>query len=124
MTAIPQRSFAGGELTPSLYARVDINKYNFGLRQLRNFMVMRHGGATNRPGTVFIGEVKDSSKTIRFIPFIFNSDQTYVLEFGDLYMRIFRQGGRVIATDIAPWNIATPYEIGDMVTLLGYNWYC
>ena len=96
MTTFSQKSFSGGEISPSLYARVDQVKYANGLKTCRNSMVMRHGGTTNRPGTVFVAEVKDSSKTVRFIPFIFNSDQTYVLEFGDQYMRVLRNGAQVV----------------------------
>lgn len=96
MTTFSQKSFSGGEISPSLYARVDQVKYANGLKTCRNSMVMRHGGTTNRPGTVFVAEVKDSSKTVRFIPFIFNSDQTYVLEFGDQYMRVIRNGAQVV----------------------------
>jgi hypothetical protein len=54
--------------------------------------VMRHGGAQNRPGTEFICEVSDSSAVTRLIPFIFNADQTYILEFGNLYMRVIKDG--------------------------------
>lgn len=90
MSVIVQRSFATGEITPSLYARIDIARYLTSLRTCRNYQVMKYGGAQNRAGTGFIGEVKDSSKTVRLIPFIFNSDQTYVLEFGDQYMRVIR----------------------------------
>lgn len=92
MSTIIQRSFAGGEITPALYARVDTAKYAAGLRTCRNFLVMRHGGAQNRAGSVFVQEVKDSTKTVRLIPFIFNADQTYVLEFGDQYMRVIKDG--------------------------------
>lgn len=56
---------------------------------------MRHGGATNRPGTKFVCEVNDSSKVVRLIPFVFNSTQTYILEFGDEYMRVIRNGAQV-----------------------------
>lgn len=95
MTTMIQRSFSGGELTPALYARVDEVKYATGARTLRNLMVMRHGGAQNRPGTGFIGEVKDSTKTVAFIPFIFNASQTYMLEFGDFYMRVYKNGAQL-----------------------------
>lgn len=61
-------------------------------------MVKRHGGAQNRPGTVFVAEVKDSSKTVRLLPFIFNTEQTYILEFGDQYMRVIRDGAQVTET--------------------------
>lgn len=92
MATLIQRSFAGGELAPSLYARVDTTKYANGLRTCRNMMVMRHGGTQNRPGTTFVCEVKDSTKTVRLIPFVFNTSQTYVLEFGDEYMRVIKNG--------------------------------
>lgn len=92
MSTFSQRSFAGGEIAPALYARVDTTKYQTGLRTLRNFILMRHGGAQTRPGTKFIGEVKDSTKVVRLIKFVFNTAQTYVLEFGDQYMRVIRDG--------------------------------
>jgi hypothetical protein len=92
MPTVVQRSFSGGEISPSLYARVDAAKYASGLRTLRNFFTMRHGGAENRPGFKFIKEVKDSSKEVRLVEFIFNDEQTYVLEFGDQYIRFFKNG--------------------------------
>ncbi len=92
MSILSQRSLAGGELAPALYARTDIQKYQIGLRTLRNFFVKKHGGASNRAGTQFIGEVNDSTKTVRLIPFEFNSEQTYILEFGDEYIRVIHDG--------------------------------
>jgi hypothetical protein len=101
VTTFAQRSFSSGEISPSLYARVDQVKYATGLRVCRNFIVMRHGGVSNRPGTKFVGEVKDSSKSVRLIPFIFNAAQTYVLEFGDLYMRVHQNGAQVLEGSVA-----------------------
>lgn len=92
MSTLIQRSFSGGEISPALYARVDTAKYASGLRTCRNMMIMRHGGAQNRSGSTFVCEVKDSTKTVRLIPFVFNSSQTYVLEFGDEYMRVIKDG--------------------------------
>ena len=100
MSSVKQPSFSGGEIAPALYARTDQVKYATGLRTCRNFIVMRHGGATNRPGTTFRGEVKTSADVARLIPFIFNSDQTYVLEFGDLYMRVYKDGAQVTDLDL------------------------
>jgi hypothetical protein len=102
VTKFAQRNFAGGEIAPALYARCDTVKFATGLRTLRNFLIMRHGGAANRPGTEFVCETKDSSKTIRLIPFCFNSDQTYILEFGNQYMRVIRDGAQLTQT---PQNI-------------------
>lgn len=92
MSTLIQRSFSSGEIASSLYARVDLTKYATGLKACRNFIVQKHGGAANRSGTKFIGEVKDSTKTVRLLDFVFNDEQTYILEFGDEYMRVIRDG--------------------------------
>jgi hypothetical protein len=90
-----QFNFAAGEIAPVLYGRVDQSRYASGLRTCRNAMVMRHGGVQSRAGTTWIAEVKDSSTAVRLIPFVFNSAQTYVLEFGNLYMRVHKAGAPV-----------------------------
>lgn len=99
MTTYAQRSFAGGEIAPALYGRVDTVKYATGLKKCRNFFVMRHGGVASRPGTSFVAEVSDSSKTMKYIPFVYNSEQTYALVFGDQYMRIIKNGAQVLEAD-------------------------
>jgi hypothetical protein len=124
MTAIVQRSFSGGEITPSLYGRVDTTKYATGLRTCRNFTIMRHGGASNRPGFEFIAEIKNSSNTVAIIPFIFNSDQTYVLEFGPSYMRVHRNGSPVEVSGVSAYAGGTAYAIGALVSSSGVNYYC
>jgi hypothetical protein len=98
MSTLIQRTFTGGELAPALYARVDTVKYVTGAKTIKNFIVMKHGGVINRPGTSFICELKDSSKTVRLLPFVFNTDQTYVLEVGDGYIRIIRSASQVTST--------------------------
>lgn len=92
MATLSQRSFSGGEIAPALYARVDTAKYAYGLRTCRNAYVMKHGGAANRPGTEFVGEIADPTEKGRLIPFIFNSDQTYDLEFSGGFMRVIKDG--------------------------------
>lgn len=120
MATTRQLSFASGEIAPALHSRVDLTKYATGLRTCLNWIVMRHGGVTNRPGTGFVAEVNDSSKTVRPIPFIFNSDQTYVLEFGDLYMRVHRNGAQLTETaqDITGATQADPC----VITLAGHGY--
>jgi len=113
-----QPSFSGGELAPSLHARVDLAKYAVGLKTCRNFMVQAHGGVANRAGTKFIVETKDSTKTTRLIPFEFNTEQTYILEFGDLKMRVIKDGGQVLTgSPAAPVEITTPYAHTDLANL-------
>lgn len=86
-------NFTSGELSPKLEGRTDLDKYFNGCRKLENFLVHPHGGATRRPGTKFITEVQDSTKKHRLIPFEFNVEQTYALEFGDGNARIITNDG-------------------------------
>lgn len=116
-----KRSFAGGEAAPAFYARVDVGRYASSLRTCRNFEVMRHGGAQNRPGSKFVAEAKDSSKALRLIPFVFNNDQTYVLVFGDFTMRVIKNGGQGLeaSKNISSINQANPGVL--TVTSHGYS---
>ncbi len=98
MSTTIQRNFAGGEIAPTIHGRTDTVKHQTGLKTCRNFQVMLHGGVQNRPGTKFVAETKDSTKPSRLIQFVFNSSQTYVLEFGDLYMRVIDDGAYVLET--------------------------
>lgn len=109
MTSVLQPTFAAGELSPSASARTDIARYYTGLKLCRNFMVMPYGGVRNRPGTRFVCEIKDSTKRCRLIPFQFNDVQTYVLAFGDLNMRVIKDGGQVLYS--AGPNIGQPFEL-------------
>lgn len=117
MTETIQPSFSSGELAPSTYARVDINRYYTGLRTCRNFMVMPEGGVRNRAGTRFIAETKFSgSRKVRLIPFQFSTEQTYILEFGHQYIRFYSNGGQVVSGN-APYEIASTYAEGDLFQL-------
>lgn len=89
-------TFTGGEISPRLEGRVTIDKYREGLADLTNMVVQPHGGVTRRPGTEYLGEIKDSSTKTRLIPFEFKTSDTYILEFGDQYMRVYRQGFQVL----------------------------
>ncbi|WP_223528401.1 hypothetical protein [Pseudomonas sp. A-RE-23] len=118
MTSVLQPTFAAGELSPSASARTDIARYYTGLKLCRNFMVMPYGGVRNRPGTKFVCEVADSAKLTRLIPFQFNDEQTYILQFSDLLMRVIKDGGQVVFGPGPfaglPYQIAMPYTQFDL----------
>jgi len=59
MAKISQPSFSAGEVSPSVYGRVDLARFYTALRTCRNFIVRQYGGVMNRPGTEFVCEVKD-----------------------------------------------------------------
>jgi len=117
-------SFAGGELSPHLWGRVDLAKFKVGARTLLNWLVHPQGGASNRPGTRFIGEVDDSTKTHRLIPFQFRtlpSGQTYVLVFGHLTMQVAMYNGTtwgfVESSPGVRVTVTTPYAHTDLALL-------
>lgn len=118
MTSILQSSLTGGELAPSLHGRVDLARYQSSMKVFRNFLVNPYGGAKNRPGFRYVVPVKDSSKRSRLIPFQFSTTQTYVLEFGDQYLRVVKDGGQVVYSSGGsaglPVEVATPYTTADL----------
>lgn len=104
--------FSRGELSPKLHSRADLEHFKTGLKECQNFMVMRQGGLTRRPGTQFVQEVKDSSRPARFIPFIFSASQAYMLVFNAGVFRVYTLGGRVGTVEVAH-----PYADGDLFQL-------
>lgn len=94
-------SFVGGEVTPSLHARVDLEAYRAWLKTCKNFIVVPQGGVKNRPGTQLVIETKHSQR-VMLLPFLFNQDEAYIIEAGDQYMRFVRNGAQVIVTDPTP----------------------
>lgn len=112
-----QPSFTAGVLSPALWARVDLAKYASGLKTGTNLFIHPHGGASNRAGTEFIREVKNSAHNARLIPFQFNTEQSYELEFGNLYFRVFRDGGVILSGGL-PYEVVTPYAHTDLIDLV------
>jgi hypothetical protein len=108
-----QRSFAGGEVTPEFYGRIDDIKYQTGLATCRNFVVFPHGPVGNRAGTSYVNAVKDSTKKTRLIPFTYSTTQTMVIELSPGYIRFHTQGGTLLSGG-SPYEIANPYAEADL----------
>ena len=92
------RSFAGGEITPELFGRLDLAKFQTGLELAENFITLAHGPAVNRPGFGYVLRTKYNDKKAHLLPFIYSTSQAYVLEFGDQYLRIHTQNATVLNT--------------------------
>ncbi len=88
-----QHAFNSGELSSLLLGRQDLDKYGGGLFVCLNGVPLVQGGWTRRPGTAYLHQVKDHTKTTRVIPFQFSVEQTYILEFGVGYIRFFTTHG-------------------------------
>lgn len=123
MANVSQRSFSAGELSPAMYARTDLTRYATGLRTLRNAVVLRTGGVQSRPGTEYLGATKNNGAA-RLVPAVFDTDASYVLEFGNLYVRFWENGELVRIAAPSAWQTATPYTIGTLREESGVNYLC
>jgi hypothetical protein len=139
-------SFSVGELTPSLFGRVDQARYHNAASTARNAFVSYRGGLYSRAGTAFVGFSKQTGRSYphRLITFQFNINQGLALEFGNFYMRVIANGAYVteavvpitnitqsspgvITASATGGNFAVPdntftfssYNSGDQITLAG-----
>lgn len=119
-----QPTFGGGEYAPSLYPRVDTERYRIGLKTCRNFLIHPHGGASNRPGTKYIASAKYADKLCILRPFIFSDSQAYTLEIGDHYIRFYTNQAQIQATVPDEWTSTTAYVVDDYVTYASAMYRC
>ena len=105
-----QVSFSRGEITPALYNRTDMEQRSIALKTLENGFINQECCVSNRSGFEYVGEVKDSTKETRLIPFSFSNNQTYIIEAGEEYFRILQNGGYIYYPD----------DYGEKVTIEGY----
>ncbi len=112
-----QNSFNGGEVSPSLYGRFDDQKYASGAATVRNFICLPQGPVVNRPGFAYVNAAKYPEKKVRLIPFVYSSEQTMALEFGEKYIRFHTEGQTLVNDDGTPYEITTPYLEEDLFAI-------
>lgn len=128
------RSFAAGEVAPTLYGRLDLTKYQTGLSTCRNFIVLPQGPVRNRPGFCYTQQAKfgwgayGDDGRCRLFRFVYNDEQAIVIEAGANYFRFFVDGAALLEDeqDIEGFTSADPgvftitghdYDDGDWVYL-------
>lgn len=111
-----QNNFTGGEVTPKIYARSNLEPYYNSCAIIENLIIWAYGGLQRRPGTRYVAEVKDSNTKVRLIPMTFKTEQAYMLEFGVGYMRVYMNYGQVQSGGV-PYEIVTPYTEADLPNL-------
>ena len=112
-TVAVQTNFSAGELGPRLRGRTDLPEYRNGAETIENFIPAKQGGAAFRSGTQYVADVKDSSVFTRLIDFTFSVTQTYILEFGNLYIRFFRTSAQLLDSG-TPTEIVSPYTTAQL----------
>jgi hypothetical protein len=106
-------NFTAGELSPRLDGRNDLAKYSAGCSTVENMVIYPHGAAARRPGTQYIASVKTAAAKTRLIPFEFSTEQTYILEFGNTYIRFYRDQGQIQSGGL-PYEIVSPYLTAEL----------
>src|SRR5579859_582721 len=93
-------NFTSGELSPRMKGRYDQAKYFNGCDTLTNWVIIPQGGATRRPGTMFVTQALDQSNPCKLRRFTFSTVQSYMLEFSaqgaGCQVRVFMDDGVVL----------------------------
>jgi hypothetical protein len=109
-----QSNLTGGELAPTLHARVDIDKYNTSVAEAENVVIVPQGGLRRRPGLSKITDTKLSGKA-RLEPFVFNKTQQYLLVFREGFIDVIRAGVVVKANLVSPYLTNVVVEAFDII---------
>lgn len=110
MATLRQTSFAAGELSPLLHGRTDLELFAHGARRLFNFVVNLAGNAVSRPGMARAWDAKLANVVL--LPFFHGSGESYVLEFGHLYVRIYDARTLALSSELV-----TPFQTQDLSEL-------
>lgn len=101
------RSFAAGEITPELFGRIDLDKFQTGLLKALNARVLPTGPVQNRAGFQYVLQARSATTSrCRMIPFAFSAEQTMALEFTDQKIRFHTNGQTLLET---AGSLTAPY---------------
>lgn len=100
---ITQNSFTTGEISPEVAERTDLEKYKSALLQAKNAVVSPYGSVSRRTGSKYIGAIKYDDKEAVLVPFIDSTEQSYLLEVGYKYIRVWKD-------ETMKQEIDTPFE--------------
>ena len=112
-TTLALTSFVSGEFGNKLSGRTDFEKYSTAAKTMENFLVHPQGAATRRVGTQYIASVKTAANKTRLIPFEFSTTQTYIMEFGNQYIRFYKDKGQILDSGSA-YEISSPYLTAEL----------
>lgn len=109
-------SFAGGELAPALYGRIDLAKYDVGAAEIENMIVLRYGGVSRRPGFRYVAQTYNNGKA-RLLPFRYSSDQNYIVEVTAGRFRFYTEQGIVVDGGGNPYSIANDFTESELADI-------
>lgn len=87
-----QPAFTGGEISAEVANRVDLDKYQLAVLQAYNCLIKPHGPIYRRPGMKYMARTKYSDKACILVPFNGTDSTDYLLEIGEKYIRVHKNG--------------------------------
>lgn len=87
-----QPAFTGGEISAEVANRVDLDKYQLAVLQAYNCLIKPHGPIYRRPGMKYMARTKYSDKACILVPFNGADSTDYLLEIGEKYIRVHKNG--------------------------------
>lgn len=87
-----QPAFTGGEISAEVANRVDLDKYQLAVLQAYNCLIKPHGPIYRRPGMKYMARTKYSDKACILVPFNGTDNTDYLLEIGEKYIRVHKNG--------------------------------
>lgn len=105
-----RHTFLGGEVSPSLYERADMDKFSKWFSKAENVRFFETGGFRNRPGFVKVADTKNNKygEVIKLLSFSFNDEESFLVEFGPGYARFYKHGQPILSEGVV-YEIQTPF---------------
>lgn len=99
-----QPAFTGGEISAEVANRVDLDKYQFAVLQAYNCLIKPHGPIYRRPGMKYMARTKYSDKACILVPFNGADSTDYLLEIGEKYIRVHKNGFYINIEVMTPYT--------------------
>lgn len=109
-----QYSFVNGEISALNLGRQDLSRYFSSVALCENFVTTIQGAAVSRPGSLLVGTAHDQTKPVRLVAFVFSISQSFMLELGEFYMRVWQGFSLVESSPGVPLVVTTPWK-GDIL---------
>lgn len=110
-----QTSFIGGSIDPIAWGNTSSPLYQSSVKTLTNFDITNLGAVRKRPGSLYITTTKNQN-LVGLISFQPSIDKGYVLEFGHLYIRFYKDGAQVQSGG-SPLEVTTTYTSTDLANI-------
>lgn len=99
-----QPAFTGGEISAEVANRVDLDKYQLAVLQAYNCLIKPHGPIYRRPGMKYMARTKYSDKACILVPFNGADSTDYLLEIGEKYIRVHKNGLYINIEVVTPYT--------------------